>query len=75
MNNYLIYQAYGKLEILQECIYSITQLLQYYRAKKCPFKIVVVTDNVPYFQQYLDSSDALIYEPISMDKLMNGKEQ
>lgn len=73
MNNYLIYQAYGKLEILQECIYSITQLLQYYKAKNSPFKIVVVTDNVPYFQQYLAQSEVLIYEPISIDKFNEWK--
>ncbi|MDX5348917.1 MAG: hypothetical protein LPK19_16920, partial [Hymenobacteraceae bacterium] len=52
MQNHLLYQAYGKTEILHELIYSIYSLLKVYDGK-LPFQVTVYTDNVPLLQKWL----------------------
>lgn len=49
--NYLVYQAYGKIEVLQECIYSISSLLKVYNGKPT-FRILIVTDNENFFNEF-----------------------
>ncbi len=68
MNNYVIYQAYGKEEILYEAIYSILHLLNIHKFN-LTFKIIIVTDNVAYFENFLEPSDLYIYEAIAPEKI------
>lgn len=46
--NYIVYQAYGHKDILNECCYSILSLLKYTNTPS--LKIVIYTDQKNYFQ-------------------------
>ncbi len=51
MNNYLVYQAYGSIDILHECVYSI---LSFYKTNpNSDVRITIYTDSKPYLQSYL----------------------
>jgi hypothetical protein len=63
--NYIVYQAYGSIDILNELIYSIASF--YNQSNNLPVNIVVYTDNVKYLSKYLPSS--IIYEELSTSKI------
>lgn len=63
--NYIVYQAYGSHDILNELIYSIASF--YNHNNTFPATIVVYTDNREYLNRYLPSW--IIYEELTVSKL------
>jgi hypothetical protein len=67
--NYIVYQAYGSLDIPNELIYSIASF--YSQSNILPVSIVVYTDNIKYLSKYLPSS--IIFEELSASKLIEWR--
>lgn len=63
--NYVVYQAYGSLDNLNEVIYSIASL--YHQINERPVSVVIYTDNMEYLQKYLPSS--VIYQELTSSQL------
>ncbi|RYY20261.1 MAG: hypothetical protein EOO36_03815 [Cytophagaceae bacterium] len=59
MADYLIYQAYGSLAILDEALFS---LLSYLR-QPAAATVLVYTDNTAYFQRVLGEAAEVVYVP------------
>ncbi len=71
MNNYLVYQAYGSIDILNECVYSI---LSFYRTNpNTNSHITIYTDSKSYIQSYL--GDCVWYREINQDEINLWKGQ
>jgi hypothetical protein len=65
MKNYLVYQAYGSIDVLHECIYSI---LSFYKTNPdSDIRIIIYTDSKPYLQSYLGQT--ISYQEIDHDKI------
>jgi hypothetical protein len=64
-SNYLVYQAYGSLDILNELIFSVASFSN--QTNELPASIVVYTDQHEYLRKYLPHS--IIYETLSPSKL------
>lgn len=62
MSNYLIYQAYGYLDIFNELIYSVYSLYAQYPERNPDCNIIIYTDNQVYLQKFLPAG--VIYEPL-----------
>ena len=60
MADYLIYQAYGSLAILDEALFSILSYLR----QPAAATVLVYTDNAAYFQRILSDVPAVEYVPI-----------
>ena len=65
--NYIVYQAYGNKDIINEAIYS---LLSFYKTASDPFnsevKIVMYTDDIPAIDHFL-SEKSLIFRPLTQE--------
>ncbi|WP_218673736.1 hypothetical protein, partial [Candidatus Entotheonella palauensis] len=69
MKNYLVYQAYGSIDILHECLYSI---LSFYRTNpKSDVSIIVYTDAKPYLQSYLEQN--VTYREINQNQIASWR--
>ena len=64
MANYLIYQAYGSLAILDEALFSILSYLR----QPAAATVLVYTDNAAYFQAVLGEASAVEYVPIEPEQ-------
>src|SRR5688572_22194837 len=65
MQNYLVYQAYGSIDILHECMYSI---LSFYKTNpNSDTQIVIYTDAKPYLHSYLGQT--IIYQEIDQNRI------
>ncbi len=64
MGNYLIYQAYGNPDILNEALFS---LLSYLR-QPAEATVLLYTDNVAHFRAVLGELPAVAYVPIAPDQ-------
>lgn len=65
MKNYLVYQAYGSIDILHECIYSI---LSFYKTNpNSDIDIIIYTDSKSYLQSYLGQN--ISYQEIDHDRI------
>jgi hypothetical protein len=60
MADYLIYQAYGSLAILDEALFSILSYLR----QPAAATVLIYTDNAAYFQRILRDVPAVVYVPI-----------
>ncbi len=64
MGNYLIYQAYGDSDILNEALFSILSYLQ----QPAQAIVLVYTDNSAHFRRVLGDLPALEYIPIALSQ-------
>lgn len=62
-SNYIVFQAYGSIEILAECRFALMQLYKYNPADE--FSIVLYTDNAAYFKNELPLFSETIIEPVT----------
>ena len=71
--NYLLYQAYGNKDIINEAIYS---LFSYYYIVKDELsgevKVVVYTDDIPAFEHFFSGKD-FIYRPLTKELIKEWK--
>lgn len=58
--NYFVIQCYGKERILREAKYCVLSLLKFIKGK-LGYKIVLYTDNAPFFE---DIKDYVVFEPL-----------
>ncbi|WP_089938950.1 hypothetical protein [Candidatus Entotheonella palauensis] len=65
MKNYLVYQAYGSIDILHECIYSVLSFYKY--NSDSDIHIIIYTDSRPYLQSYL--GQAISYQDIEQSQI------
>jgi hypothetical protein len=74
MNPHLIYQAYGRLDILRQTLFSIVSLLKII-SPESPLRIVVYTDNKKFFSDFFAASkdsaaiDRMIYVEVSAEQI------
>jgi len=72
MNNYLIYQAYGKNEIIDECLFSLLSL-RYYVSDDFlqKLQILIYTDRPDAFgfAEKIEINNNIIFEPITQEKI------
>jgi len=64
MGNYLIYQAYGNPDILNEALFSIISYLR----QPAPAIVLVYTDNPAHFHRVLGELPAVEYVPIALSQ-------
>jgi len=71
--NYIIYQAYGSKDIINEAIYS---LLSYYKSTSDDVnnevKIVIYADDIPAIDHYFSEKN-LIYRPLTQELIMEWR--
>jgi hypothetical protein len=72
--NIFVYQAYGKIEILQQTLLSVLSLLSSSNGRN-DFQILVYTDKKEYFQEFLSESTQILYENLSLDRISQWKGQ
>jgi hypothetical protein len=70
MKFYLIYQAYGKIEILHELLYAVYSLLKLYD-KKLPFELVIYTDQIDFLKNKLPPK--VIYKSLHPELIKEWK--
>ena len=70
---YIVYQAYGKRDILNEVLVSVSSLYKVTNVIKRP-QIVIFTDSISYLASFLPPEIQLIVTPISKWKEWKGKE-
>ncbi|WP_066830904.1 hypothetical protein [Rufibacter ruber] len=70
MQRHLIYQAYGKEDILHELLYSLYSLLKLYPAG-LPCQVVVYTDNEAYLRQFLP--ETIAYRQLSAAQIQEWR--
>ena len=63
--NYIVYQAYGKLDILNECIYSLYSLEKYIGDAE----VVIYTDNESYISRLAPMGLKINYQALSPDRI------
>jgi len=68
-NNYILYQAYGKEDIINEAIFSILTILSHSRGKDCNFNIIVYTDKPDLFRAHLNGLSIISYRQINDEEL------
>lgn len=71
LNNYILFQAYGKQEILAECRFALLQLLQYNNSKD--ICLVLYTDDPSYFTKELEKFDCNIIETITPELIIKWR--
>lgn len=59
--NYIVYQAYGSKDILNEVIYSIASVLK--QSERFSYQIIIYTDSKEYLKKHLPS--IIVYEDIN----------
>ena len=69
--NYVVYQAYGKIEILHECLYSVATLWKY--AKPENLTIVIFTDQPDWFTQYITDTQGIILIQITPEQIQQWR--
>ena len=73
MHHYLIYQAYGSQEIIDECVLSIYSLLYHYH-RLPQLKIIIYTDNEAAFRAHLAPlEELLIYQRLTPQSIIEWK--
>jgi hypothetical protein len=70
--NYIVYQAYGNRDILNETIYSILSILKFHQ-KDPDIRFIIYTDNKNYFMQYLGEDIRFEYESLNNEMLKEWK--
>lgn len=74
LTRFFVYQAYGKVEILQQTMFSVVSLLSYVRqAGDCG--IVIYTDQKSYFTKALGELPFVSYEDLNAEKIAQWKGQ
>ncbi|MFN7904999.1 MAG: hypothetical protein ACK5P5_07420 [Pseudobdellovibrionaceae bacterium] len=73
-NQYFVYQAYGKAEILQQTLLSIISLLAQ-TSKVSTFRVLVYTDQIQFFRNVLGTNSCVDYELLTPEKILNWKGQ
>jgi hypothetical protein len=67
----IVYQAYGKKEVLYQTIYSILTLLQKTESKN--FRIVIYTDQIDFLKKFFSPNDPVHYEYLSPEQMIEWK--
>ncbi len=66
--HFFVYQAYGKIEILQQTMFSLVSLLAFVR-KQGDCGIVIYTDQKSYFTERLGDLPFVFYEELTPEKI------
>ena len=74
LSRFFVYQAYGKVEILQQTLFSVVSLLSFLR-QHGDCGIVIYTDQKQYFVDVLGDLDLISYEPLTAEKIAVWKGQ
>ena len=69
MKSIVVYQAYGPSFILEQNLFSVLSLFRQHKDFTQVEKILIYTDNQPYFASYLGSCPQVQYEPITAERL------
>ncbi|MCZ2356478.1 MAG: hypothetical protein LC115_07295 [Bacteroidia bacterium] len=69
--NYIVYQAYGKTEILHECLYSLSTLWPY--ILNSDLKVIVYTDQPDWFRQQIGEESSVLFFPITAEKIQQWR--
>jgi hypothetical protein len=68
--NYLLYQAYGKKEIIDEAIFSIISFFNASsKSTQVSTSIIVYTDSIPSFQKIFGNQSPIIFEILNADTI------
>ena len=67
--NYIVYQAYGSIDILNEVIYSIASVFK--QSESISFQIIIYTDNKEYLTTYLPSN--IVFECITTQTISSWR--
>jgi hypothetical protein len=67
----IVYQAYGKKQVLYQTIYSILSLFQKSEIKD--FRIVIYTDQMDFLKKFFNASDPIHYEYLSQEQMIEWK--
>lgn len=68
MTTHLVYQAYGKKSVLDQTLYSILSAIPYIEKENLDVKIVIYTDNKPFFDKFLNGFKFVSYEELTPEK-------
>jgi hypothetical protein len=67
----VVYQAYGRPEILQQSLFSVISLVKKHDGLRNVHKILIYTDKPRYFQDFLGQTSFIQYEPMDSNRLQN----
>lgn len=67
----IVYQAYGKNEVIYQTVYSIHTLLE--KTKNQNFRIVVYTDKIDFVKKFFSSDSPICYELLHPDLMTKWK--
>lgn len=67
----IVYQAYGKKEVIYQTVYSALSLIEHSKTKD--FKIIIYTDLVDFVKQFLGSFDFVKYELLTPSQMTTWK--
>lgn len=72
--HFFVYQAYGKIEILQQTLLSVLSLLSFLKGRD-DFRILMYTDRKEYFAEFLSAQPQIVYEHMSPERILAWRGQ
>src|SRR4051812_28433236 len=75
MKTVVVYQAYGREDILQQNLFSIISLFKKHEGLSAVHKILIYTDNPKFFQKFLGPQDLIQYEHMNPERLEKWRGQ
>lgn len=75
MKSAVVYQAYGRADIVKQNLFSIISLLRYSEGLKAVDKILIYTDQSEYFKQFLGEHPLVQYHDMGPERLQKWRGQ
>lgn len=69
---FFVYQAYGKIEILQQTVFSVISLLASLKEPSAA-QILIYTDQESYFRKFFEDHPQIHYEPLSQEVIQKWR--
>ena len=70
MKSIVVYQAYGRPDILEQNLFSVISLFKRHRDFSQVEKILIYTDDEAFFQNHLGSHPRIQYQPMGAERLL-----